>query len=535
MDTIAQTAPRAGRREFIGLAVLCLPTILVALDMSVLYLALPHLGGDLGASSIQQLWITDVYGFMLAGLLVTMGTLGDRIGRKRLLLIGGTCFAIASVLTAYSTSPEMLIATRALLGIAGSSIMPSTMALISVMFQDRKQNAMAIGVWMGCFMGGTALGPVVGGVLLEFFWWGSVFLLGVPVMALLLIFGPKVLPEFRNPKAGRLDLPSVALSMLGILPLVFGLKQLSRDGVGALPIIGIVVGLASGYLFFRRQRRLTSPLLDLTMFRNRTFSTALFMTLVAGLTGSNQLFVSFYMQSAQELSPVATALWMLPSTIVMVIVIQLATVLIRYVRPAYVIGGGLVVAAIGYLMLTQLTAAGNLVLLVAGLVVAYLGIGPMAGLCATLGMQSAPQEKAGSAAALTSTSGEFGIAMGIATVGIAGTALYRGQVEIGSNVPPEAAEAAKESIAGAMAVADQLPPQESSNLLDSAFQAVTTSLHGSAAICAGLALVAAVIVMIGLRHTPKSGGDAPPAEQVADPADTTDSTDSTDSTAVKTH
>jgi DHA2 family multidrug resistance protein-like MFS transporter len=483
------------------------------LDISVLYLALPHVGADLGASSVQQLWITDIYGFMLAGLLVTMGTLGDRIGRRRLLLIGAGAFAVASVLAAYSTSPEMLIATRALLGIAGSTIMPSTMALISVMFKDRRQHSMAIAVWMGCFMGGTALGPVVGGVLLEFFWWGSAFLLGVPIMVLLLVLGPKLLPESRDRGAGRLDLPSVTLLLAAILPTVFGLKQLARDGIGTVQILALVAGTACGILFVMRQRRLSEPMLDLRLFGNRVFSTALALTMFSGLTAANQLFVSFYMQSVEELSPAATALWLLPSVLAMVVVIQVVPVLIRSIRPAYVIAGGLVVAAIGFLMLTQLDDGGNLPLLVTGLVVANIGIGPMAGLCATLAMQSTPPEKAGLAGSTTSTAGEFGIAMGVVTVGVVGTTIYREQITISPGLSVEAAETARDSIVGAMAVAERLPAPDAANLLDDAYQAITSSLHGSAVICAVFVLIAAGMTLAALRHLPPSGQEEPVAER----------------------
>jgi MFS transporter, DHA2 family, multidrug resistance protein len=197
-QTIATPALAAGRREWVGLAVLALPTLLLSLDMSVLYLALPYLSADLGASATQQLWIMDIYGFMIAGFLVTMGTLGDRIGRRRLLMTGGVAFAVASVFAAYSTSPEMLIVTRALLGIAGATLMPSTLALISTMFRDQHQRGVAIAVWMTCFMGGMTVGPLVGGLLLQSFWWGSAFLLGVPVMAVLLVAAPALLPEYRD-------------------------------------------------------------------------------------------------------------------------------------------------------------------------------------------------------------------------------------------------------------------------------------------------------------------------------------------------
>jgi MFS transporter, DHA2 family, multidrug resistance protein len=236
--TAGQSGTVAGRREYLGLAVLALPTVLIALDMSVLYLAVPHLTEDLHASALQQLWITDIYGFVVSGFLIMMSSLGDRIGRKRLLLIGAALFAIMSVMAALSTSPEMLIAARAGLAVAGATLMPSTMTLLRSMFTDPAQYMKAIGVWMACFMGGIAFGPVIGGVLLQYFWWGSVFLLGVPVMAVLLLFGPRLLPEYRNPDAGPLDLVSALLSLAAILPIIYGLKELVQHGEARAIVTG---------------------------------------------------------------------------------------------------------------------------------------------------------------------------------------------------------------------------------------------------------------------------------------------------------
>jgi DHA2 family multidrug resistance protein-like MFS transporter len=211
-----------------------LPCLLYAMDLTVLNLAVPHLSKDLRPSSTELLWIVDIYGFMAAGSLVTMGTIGDRIGRRRLLLIGAAAFGATSLLAAWSASAAMLIAARAVLGVAGATVAPSTLSLIRTMFPDERQRTVAISVWITSFSVGGAIGPLLGGVLLEWFWWGSVFLLAVPVMAVLLVLGPLLLPEFRDPQAGRLDLISAALSMAAVLAVIFGLKQLARDGLGWL-------------------------------------------------------------------------------------------------------------------------------------------------------------------------------------------------------------------------------------------------------------------------------------------------------------
>ncbi len=244
---------RATRREWIGLAVLTLAALVYAMDLTVLNLAIPRISAELQPTSAQLLWMIDIYGFLVAGLLITMGTLGDRIGRRKLLLAGAAGFALASLLAAFSTGSEMLIASRAVMGIAGATIAPSTLSLIFTMFLDPKQRSTAIGVWIAAYSAGGAIGPVLGGVLLEFFWWGSVFLIGVPVMALLLILGPRTLPEYRDPNARPLDLTSAAMSLLAILGVVFGLKEMAQDGLGTLAVASILAGVLLGFLFVRRQ------------------------------------------------------------------------------------------------------------------------------------------------------------------------------------------------------------------------------------------------------------------------------------------
>jgi MFS transporter, DHA2 family, multidrug resistance protein len=329
----------------------------------------------LHASSTQQLWISDIYGFLLAGFLVTMGTLGDRIGQRRLLLSGATAFGLASVLAAYADSPAMLVAARALLGIAGATLSPSTLALISNMFREPRQRAVAIGVWMACFMAGAAIGPLAGGVMLEHFWWGSVFLLGVPAMALLLALGPVLLPEYRAPAAGRLDLGSVALSLAAIMPVVYGLTELARTGWRPLPAAAVAAGVAVGAVFARRQRALSEPLLDLRLLTNRVFAAAMCgMTLSTMLTGAVMLLVTQYFELARGLSPVRASLCLVPAAAAMTASSLLAPRLASRIRPSYVIAGGLGVAIAGLLLISQ---ASGLTAVVAGWALVTLGSGPM--------------------------------------------------------------------------------------------------------------------------------------------------------------
>ncbi|MFC5834038.1 MFS transporter [Nonomuraea insulae] len=486
----------AGRREWIGLAVLASVAMLLSIDGSVLYLALPRLSADLGASGPQQLWIVDVYSFMLAGFLVTMGTLGDRIGRRRLLVIGATAFGAASVLAAYSGSAEMLIAARALLGIAGATLMPSSLALIRNMFRTPSQAGTAIGLWYACFMLGMTIGPLVGGLLLEHFWWGSAFLLSVPFMAVVLVTARTLLPEHREPAAGRLDLPGVALSLATILPVIYGLKEVARSGWHPVSLAAIVAGLTFGALFLTRQRRLTRaasspvvPLLDLSLFANRAFSTTLGIMLLGGIVmAGTTLMTTQYLQTVEAMSPLETGLWLVPQNLAMIAALTLAPAIARRTGTAYVMAAGLALGAVGLFLHTQVPSTGGTGLVVAGLVLASGGIALPMGVGNGIIMMAAPPEKAGSAASVTETSGEFGVAVGVAMLGSIGTAVYRGELPEHLQV-----EAARESITAALTAAKDLP-----GLLDLARAAFTTGLNTVAAICAvtflGLATAALVIL-----------------------------------------
>jgi DHA2 family multidrug resistance protein-like MFS transporter len=499
---MAAAAPKAGRREWIGLAVLALPCLLYSMDLTVLHLAIPQLTAELKPSSAQLLWIIDIYGFLVAGWLLTMGTLGDRIGRRRLLLIGAAAFGVASVLAAFSTSAEMLIVTRALLGIAGATVAPSTMSLIRNMFRDPKQFTTAIGIWISAYSAGAAIGPVVGGVLLEYFWWGSVFLIGVPVMVLLLVLGPLLLPEYRDPEAGRPDLLSTALSLVAVLAVIFGLKQIAQDGPALMPVLSVLAGLALGVAFVRRQLALADPLIDLRLFRIPAFSVALALygfgvfVMLGGF-----LFGPQYLQLVLGLSPLEAGLWSLPWALAFIVGSMLTPRLVGRVSPSSAIAGGLVLAAIGFAALTRLDAQTGLVLMVPATVAFALGLSPLFTLANDLMLGSAPPERAGAASGLSETCAELGGALGIAIFGSIGIAVYRAAMpEAVPGVPLDVMAVARDTLGGTLAVADQLPGQVSTELVDVARQAFTYGMQLTAAVSVAGSLALSLVAAVSLRR-----------------------------------
>jgi DHA2 family multidrug resistance protein-like MFS transporter len=506
----ATTQPtKATRREWIGLAVLTLACLLYAMDLTVLHLAVPSLSADLQPTSAQLLWIVDIYGFMVAGCLITMGTLGDRIGRRRLLLIGGAAFAAVSVLAAFSTSAEMLIAARALQGIAGATLAPSTLSLIFSMFLDPRQRSIAIGVWIAGFSAGGAVGPVLGGVLLESFWWGSVFLLAVPVMALLLVLGPRLLPEYRDPNAGRLDPTSAALSLVAILALIFGLKEIAQDGLGLLPVASIVAGLAVGGVFVRRQRSLEDPMIDVRLFKIRAFNASLTTNVLGIFIAIGYfLFVAQYLQLVLELSPLQAGLWSLPSACGFIVGSIVGPRILRHVRPAPVIAAGLAMGAVGLAMLTTVDGTGDLTMLVWASVVISIGLAPVFTATTDLIVGSAPPERAGAASGISETGAELGGALGIAILGSIGTAIYRSELAdlMPSGVPAGVAAIARDTLGAAVGVAERLPRQLGRELMESARTAFIQGMRVSSAIATVVAIGIAALAVVTLRHV-GSGAD----------------------------
>nr|WP_226924749.1 MFS transporter [Georgenia satyanarayanai] len=495
---LSPSSPAA--RPWAALVVLMLPVLLVAVDNTVLSFAVPSISESLRPGGTELLWIVDVYPLVLAGLLVPMGSLGDRVGRRRLLLIGATGFAVVSAVAAFAPSAPLLIAARAALGFFGAMLMPATLSLIRNIFTDPVQRRTAIAIWAAGFSGGAALGPIVGGFLLEHYWWGSVFLLAVPVLVPLLVLGPVLVPESRDPEPGPVDPVSIALSLGAMVPLVYGIKRVAESGPTTTAVLAIVLALTLGHAFVRRQLRRPVPLLDVRLFANPVFSGSVAANLLSVFSMVGFLFfVSQHLQLVSGRTPMEAGLVLVPGLVVTVVAGLAVVRVVRHVRPARVVAGGLLLNAVGYGLVLASGSAGSDV----GLLVAFMVLGAGVGAAETISndliLSSVPAAKAGAASAVSETAYELGAVLGTAVLGSILTAVYRTNVVVPDSVVGDDARAAGETLGGATEVAGGLPDPVAQTLLESARHAFDSGVVITSAIGVVLMIVAAVIALRALR------------------------------------
>ncbi|WP_344592595.1 MFS transporter [Actinomadura vinacea] len=413
-------------RAWLGLLVILGPVLLVAMDGSVLFLAMPKVTEALSPTADQALWILDIYGFAVGSLLIAFGNIGDRYGRLKLLMTGTAVFGVASAGAAFAPGPELLVAFRALMGVAGATLLPSALAVLSELFTDPRRRAKAIGIFAAAFAAGFAVGPVVGGQLLSGFWWGSVFLINLPVVLLFLLLAPVLLREVRTTGTGRIDVLSVLLSAAGILLTVYAIKHAAAEGVAATPVATGIAGIVTLGWFARRQLRLEHPLIDFRLFRDRVFTIAVVTGLLPLTAWSAAAYLGgIYLQSVLGLAVLDAALVALPGAAVLTVTCVVTPALVaRIGTRAALITCHFCVAA-GLLLLLPTSGSGGIGWYIASTVIAGIGYGVSFSVVADTAVAAVPAERAGSAAAIAETSNEIGNALGIALLGSLATLIFR--------------------------------------------------------------------------------------------------------------
>jgi len=497
--TETSRAPTTFRR-WAALAVLMLPVLLVSIDNTVLSFALPHIARDLRPTAAAQLWIVDAYPLVLAGLLVAMGNLGDRFGRRRMLMIGSLGFGVVSVFAAFAPDAGWLIAARVLLGFFGAMLMPSTLSLLRTTFTDRRERRLAIAVWATGFSAGAAVGPIVGGLLLEHFWWGSTFLVAVPVLLPLLILAPIVVRESKDPAPGPFDLPSILLSMAALAPVVYAIKEIATEGFGVLPVVLVLLGAASGTLFVRRLLGQANPMLDMKLFRVPAFSGGVVVNLVSvfALVGF-LFFLTQHLQLVLGMAPFDAAMALLPGTVVIIAAGLVVVPMVRRIRPGFIMATGLFLSLAAYASIALAGADVTLVGLIVAFCVLSAGIGAAETLSNDLIISSVPADKAGAASAVSETAYEVGAVLGTAVLGSVLAASYRSSIAVPAGVGASDAASARETLGGAVEVSTGLPAQLGRELLDSARHAFDSGVVATSWVAVALMAIAITVTLVTLR------------------------------------
>ncbi|MFC0581153.1 MFS transporter [Micrococcoides hystricis] len=492
---------RASAKTWLGFAALMLTVLLISIDNTVLSFALPDISKALNPSGTQLLWIVDIYPLILAGLLITMGTVGDRVGRKKLLLIGAIGFGAVSVFAAFAASAEQLIVARALLGLFGATLMPSTLALLRNMFQDPIQRRLAVAIWAAGFSAGAALGPIVGGWLLEHFWWGSIFLINVPVIALFLVLAPLLLPESKDPSPGKLDLISAAISIGAMFLIVFGIKSVAA-GDNLLIAIGLfAAGVILSWNFVRRQLRIPNPMLDVRLFVNRVFSVSVVANLLSLMALTGMLYyISQYLQLVLGYSPMGASMYLIPGLVATILAGLIAVKLANRFPLRALIPLGLLMSAGGFVVGAQLQAGSSVWLLVVAFVLVGMGVGLAETLTNDAILSSVPPHKAGAASGISETAYEVGALLGTAVLGSILTAVYRYTLHVPVGINKELGLQAQETLGAAIQISERIPAIVGEELASNAREAFTLGADAASIVGAIAVTIAGILVFMVLRR-----------------------------------
>ncbi|MEU2554881.1 MFS transporter [Streptomyces sp. NPDC014684] len=525
--TAAAVRPRrraagAGANRWVVLVVLCVSLLLVALDATVLHVAVPAVTEDLRPGAVELLWIVDVYPLVCAALLILFGTLGDRVGRRRVLLLGYTLFGVASAVAAFAPSAQTLILARALLGVGGAMIMPATLSILRQVFPDRRERALAIGVWSAVAAVGAAVGPLLGGFLLEHFWWGSVFLVNIPLMLVSLPVGRLLLPESRGERDGPWDVTGALMAAAGLFGVVLGVKRLGGGEPAASPftVAPLLLGAALLFLFVRRQGRRPHPLVDLRMFRRPAFTTSVGCIVLAmlALVGL-ELIAAQYLQLVLGLSPLRTGLRLLPLTVAAMAAGLAGARLLRRFGPRRMVAVGFCLTAAAVVILTAMGGEDNAALLLGGFVLLGFGLETTLFGAYESMLSEAPAEQAGGAAAIGETSYQLGAGIGIALLGSVMNKAYAPGLASVPGVPPGAAREAGHSLGEAYEVAGRLGGSAGESLRLAARDSFVHGLHVTLLVSAGLLLLGALMALRLPRvmHCGEPAGGEVPAAGVPAP------------------